>query len=119
MKDIFSIWIAFSVISASFWLVVFLLGFVALAVYGALKESVGYWFLVLYKASLAIFFASVMVVPVILMRQYGYSWWWYIFSFIFFYFSLSKAYYTDQSDAGVLGFTIGLASFLYFQYSMT
>ena len=111
MKDIFSIWIAFSVISASFWLVVFLLGFVALAVYGALKESVGYWFLVLYKASLAIFFASVMVVPVILMRQYGYSWWWYIFSFIFFYFSLSKAYYTDQSDAGVLGFTIGLASF--------
>lgn len=111
MKDLFIVWIGFSVISASFWLIAFLSGFIALAIYSALKESVGHWFLIIYRAALAAFFASIMVVPVILMRQNGYSWGWYIFAFIFFYFSLSSAYYEDRSDIGAIGYTAGLVSF--------
>ena len=111
MKDFISAWIAFSVISASFWLIVFLLGFAALAIYSALKEAAGYWFLILYKAALAVFFASVMVIPIILMREYGYSWWWYLFSFLFFYFSLSRAYAEDRSAAGTYGYLIGIVFF--------
>ncbi len=111
MKDLINAWIAFSVISASFWLIVFLLGFLSLAVYNALKEAAGYWFLIFYKSALAVFFASVMVIPVILMREYGYSWWWYLFSFLFFYFSLSSSYAEDRSPSGNYSYLIGLISF--------
>lgn len=113
MSGFFKLIFSFAVVSATYWLISWLIGLAALGIYAALPPKLKAWFIVMYKVLLNLIFTSVIVATVILHNHPASPpWWQHLIGFLFVWGMMGAVVQDEERGAGYAGNLTYLSTFI-------